>query len=198
MNKLTAAAILALLLILSQSQKDGSSFRILMIVAPEDFTEQEYFETRRIFDQAKAKVTVASIEKGIALGHDGARIKVDAAIRELAPEQFEGIVIVGGMGAVNSLSKSESLRNLLRAACDQHKVVAAICIAPLILAKAGLLRNKQATCYSAGPIIAELTRNGAIYKNEDVLQAERIITANGPEASAAFGKRILEELAKSL
>ncbi len=203
MNRLWSAVFLALLLILStsnvysQSQKGASFPLVVMVVAPNDFTDQEYFETRRIFDQAKAKVTVASIEKGVALSHDGARIKVDAAIRELVPNQFEAIVIIGGLGAIDSLSKSESLRALLIEAYRQHKVVAAICVAPIVLAKAGLLRNKQATCYSAGPIIDELKRNGAIYKNEEVLRAERIITANGPEASAAFGRMVLEELASS-
>jgi putative intracellular protease/amidase len=47
---------------------------------------------------------------------------------------------------------------------------------------------------SAEPIIDELKRNGAICRNEEVIQAERIIAANGPNASAAFGQRIIEEL----
>ncbi len=134
MNRLWPAVILALLLILSasnaysQSQQDASSSLVVMVVAPNDFTNQEYFETRKIFDKAKAKVTVASIEKGVAPSHDGARIKVDAAIRELVPNQFGAIVVIGGLGAINSLSKSESLRALLIEAYRQHKVVAAICV----------------------------------------------------------------------
>jgi protease I len=193
-------AMIALLLTLmpadacSQRKKDGSDSLIVMVVAQGDFTDREYFETRMVFDQHKATVAVASVAKGFATSHEGVNIKVDIAIGKLDPDQFGAIVIVGGMGAISSLSKSGPLRELLIAAYHQHKVVAAICMAPIVLAKAGLLRNRQATCFSAEPIVNELKRNGAIYRNEEVIEAEGIITANGPNASAAFGEKIIEEL----
>jgi protease I len=200
MKRLGFLAIVTLLIaslpsnVYAQSNREGSGAQIVMVVAQADFTDQEYFETKRIFDKAKVRVAVASIEKGFATSHDGARIWVDTAINKLTPDQFDAIVIVGGMGVIGSLSNSQCLRDLLIAAYNTHKVVAAICIAPIVLAKAGLLRNRQATCFSAEPIINELRRSGAIYKNEEVLQAEGIITANGPNASTAFAKKIIEEL----
>jgi protease I len=116
-----------------QKQKEGSASLIVMVVAPTDFTDKEYFETRKIFERANAKVAVASIEKGFATSHEGVKIRVDSAISALVAEQFDAIVVIGGMGAINSLSRSESLRKLLIAAHNKHKVVAAICIAPVIL-----------------------------------------------------------------
>jgi protease I len=114
----------------SQTKKDGSDSLIVMVVAHGDFTDSEYFETRRVFDQHKAKVAVAGVAKGFATSHEGVNIKVDIAIGKLDPDQFGAIVIVGGMGAISSLS-----------------------MAPVVLAKAGLLRNRQATCFSAEPIL---------------------------------------------
>jgi protease I len=177
----------------SQNQQI-SSFSIVIAVCPNDFTDREYFETRKILQESGARITVASIAKGLATSHDGKQIRIDASINELMPNQFEAIVLIGGMGAIKELLGSEALRNLLIAAYHQKKIVAAICVAPIILAKAGLLRNKQATCYSANRVINEMKRDGAIYKDSEVLEAERIITANGPDASDAFARKIIEAL----
>ena len=199
MNKLWRFVSIVLLvasatpILYSQDQK-GSSFSIVMTVSPNDFTDREYFETRKILQESGARITVASIAKGLATSHDGKRIGIDASINELMPSQFDAIVLIGGMGAINELLGSESLRNLLIAAYHQRKIVAAICVAPILLAKAGLLRNKEATCYSADPIINEMKRDGAIYKDSEVLLSERIITANSPDASDAFARRIIEAL----
>ncbi len=75
------------------------------------------------------------------------------------------MVIVGGMGVLNSLLKSEELRNKLIEADYRGKTVGAICLAPMILAQAGLLRNKPATCLPQAQVANELKRNGAIFTN---------------------------------
>ncbi len=179
---------------LHSQDQNASSFSVVMAVSPNDFTDREYFETRDILQESGARITVASIAKGLATSHDGKQIRIDTSINELMPSQFEAIVLIGGMGAIKELLGSESLRNLLIAAYHQKKIVAAICVAPIILATAGILLNKEATCYSADPIINEMKRNGAIYKDSEVLEADRVITANGPDASDAFARKIIETL----
>jgi protease I len=75
---------------------------------------------------------------------------------------------------------------------QKGKVVAAICLAPVILANAGLLNNKKATV--AGTEAKTIENNGAIYMGPGVTVDGNIVTANAPKASRLFGKTIIETL----
>ena len=77
---------------------------------------------------------------------------------------------------------------MARSFAEAGKVVAAICIAPVILARAGLLKGKRATVFPDG--IPELEKAGAVYTAQSVERDGRIITGNGPEAAEAFGREI--------
>jgi protease I len=171
--------------------------RVLLVVSPKDFTDKEYFDTKAVFLKAQADILVASTEQGLATSHEGRRIRVDTAISSLSVKDFEALVLVGGVGVLGALSSSEPLRNLVKSAVREQKVVAAICLAPVVLAKAGVLRNREATCYQAAPAIAELKRNGAIYIDQEVVTAGRVITANGPDTAAAFARAVLKEIEKA-
>jgi putative intracellular protease/amidase len=102
------------------------------------------------------------------------------------------------MGAYKYLRDNEALRNLLRASAKANKVVAAICIAPAVLARCGVLRNVAATCYSDKNVIDILKRNGAQYVNNSVVVSGNIITGNGPDASQEFATKVLEALKKAM
>jgi protease I len=168
--------------------------QIVMVVAPKDFTDQEYADPRAVFDNAGAVVRVASLGRETAIGHGGTRLRVDQAIREITLDQFDAIVIVGGTGALAFLMDDEALRNIIVAACKSGKVVAALCVAPAVLAHAGVLRNMQATCYPDTRIISVLKQNGADYCERSVVISGRIVTANGPEAARDFALRVLDVL----
>jgi protease I len=68
--------------------------------------------------------------------------------------------------------------------------VAAICLSPPVLARAGVLAGKRATTFPAERAIVELKRGGATYVEEPVVQDGIIVTANGPEAATAFGEAL--------
>ena len=76
-------------------------------------------------------------------------------------------------------------------AADKHKVLAAICVAPITLARAGVLEGKRATTSLAGSVIEA---EGATYTGALVERDGLIITANGPAASDAFGRAIAAAL----
>ena len=84
---------------------------------------------------------------------------------------------------------------------EKQKILAAICIAPAILAKAGVLEGKNATVWSSvldkGPIKI-LEENGANYVEKDVVVDGNIITANGPQAASEFGRKIVEILKEGM
>lgn len=170
--------------------------KIATIIAFKNFKDEEYFIPRRIFDQAGAKVKVISNELGMAQGTDGGEEKTNIKLSDFNVSDFDAIVFVGGPGALECLDNHDSYR-IAKEAIEQNKVLAAICISPTILAKAGVLREKKATVWT-GSMNKEpqktLEENGAIYQDAPVVQDNNIITANGPAAAEEFGKKIIETL----
>lgn len=165
-----------------------------MIVAPRDFTDQEYADPRAIFDAQGAVVRVASTNQEAAISRNGVKLRVDQAVTAIGLDQFDALVVIGGTGALTYLMGNEALRNLILAAVRSNKVVAAICVAPAVLAHTGVLRNVKATCYPDKRITAVLRLNGADYTERSVVTSGRIVTADGPDAAKEFARRVLEAL----
>jgi protease I len=113
----------------------------------------------------------------------------DITIQDAKAGDFDAVLLVGGTGS-SSLWHNGAVHSLLNESSSSGKIVAAICLAPVTMANAGLLEGKTATAYpSAGDF---LTWKGATYTNTSVVRAGNIITANGPEAAEEFA-RMLEQ-----
>jgi len=106
--------------------------------------------------------------------------------------EFDAVVVVGGSGSPKYLWDDTQLRNLVRDAYEDGKVVAAICLSPVVLARAGILKGKEATASSDA--VAELKKGGAIYKDESVVIAGRIVTGRDPASAEAFANAIVSLL----
>jgi protease I len=178
----------------TEHSSTGSRPRILVVVSPTDFTDKEYLDTRSAFEAAGARVTVSRTTTSPAISHNGKKLKIDIGLANVEVGDFDSIVIVGGVGIVGDLLDFLPLRRLVKEARKSGKVIAAICIAPMVLAKAGLLKGLKATCYSDTAVVAQLRASGAIYVNERVVISGHIVTANGPEASGEFGQAIFAAL----
>ena len=170
--------------------------KILMIIAFRDFRDQEYFLPKEIFEKEGFIVKTASTKKGTALGADGGEVEVDFSLDEVDVSQFDAVLFVGGPGALKYLDNEKSYQ-IAKETLNQEKILGAICIAPVILAKAKVLEGKKATVWSS-PLdktgIKILKENGAEYLAQDVVQDGKIITANGPQSAKKFAKKILENL----
>jgi len=170
--------------------------KVVMVIAFQDFRDEEYFVPKGILEKAGIEVKTASNKKGVAIGANGGEARVDFLVSEIKPTDFEAIVFVGGPGCLKNLDNQESY-DLAKRTVVENKVLGAICISPVILAKAGFLSGKRATVWS-DPLnkkpIEILKENGAIYENKDVVSDGKIITANGPSASQKFGQAIIESL----
>lgn len=170
---------------------------VLFILAGKDFRDAEYFIPSEILKKAGHQIFAASdIKTGdIAIGADGGEVPVNYNITEVNPENFDLIIFVGGPGALKHLDNEESYK-IARLTVEKNKKLAAICIAPIILARAGVLKNKKATIWSSEmdkKPIKILTENGASYVNQLVV-TDGIITANGPAAAEEFGQTLLKLL----
>jgi protease I len=173
-----------------------SEKKVAMIIAFRDFRDAEYFVPKEILEKAGAKITTVSTKLGTAIGADGGDTKVDLLLENLNPADFDAIVFIGGPGALDYLDNENSYK-VVRETITQNKILGSICISPVILAKAGVLKGKRATVWSS-PLdrspVKILKENGAIYEDKDVVQDGKIITANGPGAAEEFGQKLVEAL----
>lgn len=165
--------------------------RALMIIAHEGFRDEEYIEPRKILEQNGIEVTVASWEPGVAIGKLGTQAAVHITIKEVDTSKYNVIIYVGGPGCKRYWDDPTAHR-IAREAVVYNKILAAICSAPVTLARIGLLKEKQATCHSDDA--SELKQEGAKYTGASVEQDGLIITADGPNSAQAFGARIVQTL----
>jgi protease I len=170
--------------------------KIAMIIAFKDFRDEEYFVPKEILEEAGAEVKTASNRKGIAIGADGGEVEVNLLIYEINMANFDVVVFIGGPGCLENLDNENSYR-VAKETISQDKILASICISPVILAKAGALKGKKATVWSS-PMdrspVKILEGNGAIFEDKPVVVDGKIITGNGPGAAEEFGEAIVEVL----
>ncbi len=182
----------------SAPKKTGKEKKAALIIAFKDFRDEEFFRTQEVLFSGEIEMKYVSTEKGTAVGADGGEVFVDLTIDDLKVEEFDAIVFIGGPGALKYLDNEKSYK-LAKEAVEKNKIVAAICISPTILAKAGVLNGKKVTVWHSSldkSPIDILRKNGAEFIDERIVQDGNIITGNGPEASQEFGQKILENLQK--
>lgn len=178
------------------ADKRLTGMRVLMVIAPSEFRDEELLEPKKVLESEGAQVTVASTKAGEAKGMLGATITPDTTLSDVKSADFQGIAVVGGMGSPEHLWDNAELHKLLQEFNRDQKVVAAICLSGAALAKAGVLENRRATVYEIPESVAALQAGKATHVKEHVVQDAHCITADGPEAAGDFGKRIVEQLAK--
>lgn len=170
--------------------------KVAMIIAFKDFRDEEYFVPKDILETAGAEVITVSAQAGTAIGADGGETEVQLSIENLNVADFDAIIFIGGPGALKCLDNENSYK-VIKKTIAQGKILAAICISPVILAKAGALEGKKATVWSSsldrGPVRI-LQKQGADYQEEPVMVDGKIITANGPSAAKQFGETIVSSL----
>lgn len=165
--------------------------KILMVVAPVNFRDEEYQKPKAVLENAGYQIVTASKGTQTAKGMLGATANVDQNIIGVNISDYSAVVFIGGSGA-SVYFNDQTILNLAKEAVSQGKVVGAICVAPSILANAGTLVGKSATCFASE--MENLLSKGAKYTGEHVTVDGKIVTADGPEAAEEFGQKILETL----
>jgi protease I len=164
---------------------------VLMIIASNNFRDEEYLHPREVLENEGAKITIASSTKKEATGMLGTKVVPDILIDEVDIDDYDAVVFVGGSGA-NEYWENEKAHEIAKKAYEKSKVIGAICIAPVTLARAGLLKGKKATVYTSE--IENIKKEGAIYTGNSVEVDGKIVTGNGPTAAKEFGEKIAELL----
>jgi len=110
---------------------------ILIVIAPKNFRDEELLRTKEELDKEGHNITIASITKEEAVGMMGVKIKPKIKIDEVDVKEYDAVVFIGGIGAAVYL-KNKKIQEIAKQAYKEGKIVAAICIAPSILANAGI------------------------------------------------------------
>ena len=160
---------------------------VLFIIPPERFRDEELFITKQELEKAGHKVELASTETGVCPGSRGGSATVHLVLDEINTNRYSAVVFIGGGGS-KLLWKNTAAHKIANDFNNQNKVVAAICLAPVTLAYAGILKGKNATV--AGTEAKTIESLGATYTGPGVTVDGRIVTANAPKASELFGQTI--------
>ncbi|WP_334110778.1 DJ-1/PfpI/YhbO family deglycase/protease [Thermodesulfitimonas autotrophica] len=168
--------------------KELAGKKVLLVIAPKDFRDEEFFTPKQIFAEKGTQVTVASTARGTATGMLGGKAKVDLVFAEVRASSYDAVVIAGGTGSETYLWGNQQLRRIVQEAYAQGKVVAAICLSPVVLARAGCLKGREATVFPDPAAVKELKSAGAKYVNRSVVTAGKVVTGRDPEAAGEFAQ----------
>jgi protease I len=165
--------------------------KVVMIIAPQNFRDEELVEPQDVLTEQGAEVKTASSSLAVSKGMLGVQVKPDMLIGDIKPADWDAIILVGGSGA-SAYWEDSTVHSLLREAVKKDKIVGAICIAPVTLANAGILFGKKATVYASEE--GKLKNKGAECTGQSVQRDGKVITANGPKAAREFGNAIAQAL----
>jgi protease I len=186
---------------------------ILLIVANTGYHPVEYGYTRQILEEAGCTVKVTSQANNIAYSKPSeahsqkctdpncnnvileypqfANVKIDTPLAMVNVDEYDGIFIIGGPGALEFLD-NQATYSLMQKFATTGEPWGAICISPRILAKAGLLADKKATGWNGDNQLETIfSEYGVVYSKEPVVLDGNIITADGPTSATSFGNAIV-------
>lgn len=164
--------------------------KVLMLFA-DGFEDVEAIATRDVLVRAGIEVTNAKINEynQIVISSHKLSLTGFLNVKYLKSHEYDALIIPGGSRGVNNLLASEEVNRLVKAFNDEHKYICAICAGPMVLSKAGVLKDKRFTCYPG----CEEGLEG-IYTGEEVVKDDKIITARSMLYSIPFGLEIIGTL----
>ena len=143
--------------------------------------------------RAGIEVVSAGLESGPVRASRGVILVPDTELETVVGEDFDMIVLPGGLPGADHLDGDPRIRTLLRRMADAGRYTAAICAAPRVLANVGLLDGKSATAYPGH--LEKLELSQVRLSSEPVVSDGRVITSRGPGTAMDFALALIEALA---
>jgi len=173
---------------------ERGGMKLLVVISPERFRDEELFEPLAVFRKAGIGYDIASVRPGPCTGMLGGRCEATLDLAHVGAEGYDGIVVIGGAGSPEFLWGHSRLLALVAGFAGSGKLVTAICLSPVVLARAGVLVGKRATVFRTADSVAEMRKGGADLRKESVVVDGKFITADGPAAARKFGEDIVAAL----
>lgn len=179
---------------LAQAQDDSK--KILFIIAPEKFYDDELLVPMKAVENAGIKCSIASTKTGEIVGVNGAKVEATLEISKLDISSYDAIGVIGGEGTITHLWPNKELIDLVQSAYQRGKLITGICAGTVVLARANILKGIDATCYPIDLMINELKAAEANYVEAKVVVVKNVITANGPDGAEEYGKALVAAIKK--
>lgn len=164
--------------------------KVLFVLAPEGYKDEEFEIPNKIIKAAGIETVLTNSTGNPSKSVAGKITEVNIKLEDVNNNDYDAVIFVGGPGADVYFNDSNALK-IVRDFYNKNKIIAAICIAPMILANAGILNKKTVTCY---PSEKENISKIAKYSGNDVEIDDNIITGRDPSAAEKFGQAILNAL----
>lgn len=159
----------------------------ILITISNGFEEIEAISIIDICRRANIKVTIAGVEDLEIVGAHGIKIISDAKIENISSDDFDMIVLPGGLPNAFTLAENSKVQSLLKEFKNKNKKIGAICAAPYALHKAEVL-NENYTCY---PSFEEKIKEDGYHANDAIVIDNNVITSQGPATAMIFALEIV-------
>ena len=163
------------------------------ILAADMFERVELEKPRKALEDAGADVEIVSISDGEIQGFDhydpASTVKVDRTVEEASSDDYDALLVPGGVGNPDQLRGDENAVSFVRAFHDAGKPMAVICHGPWVLVESGVVRGKRLTSW---PTLATDIRNaGGDWVDEEVVVDGNLVTSRKPDDIPAFNREML-------
>jgi protease I len=173
--------------------------RSIAILATDMVEQVELVEPREALEQAGAETELISLEDGEIQGfnhYDKAdTFAVDKTVEEADAQDYDGLLLPGGVGNPDTLRTNEAAVELVRSFVESGTPVAAICHAPWTLVEADVVRGRTLTSYHS--IKTDVQNAGGNWVDEEVVVDGNLVTSRRPKDIPAFNEKMLEVFAEA-
>lgn len=166
------------------------------ILATDGFEQSELMEPQKRLKEAGFDVDVVSLKSGSIRGWKGKdwgdSVKVDVLLSEVSVEDYDALVLPGGVINPDKLRMEADVVDFVRGFDEAEKPLAAICHGPWLLAESGVANGRQVTSWPS--LRTDLTNAGATWSDEEVVVDGHLITSRKPDDIPAFNQAIIDAL----
>ena len=170
------------------------------ILAADGFEQSELMVPKQRLEEAGAKVDIISLKAGEIWGWQkgdwGDSIPVDRTIDAVNTDEYDALVIPGGVINPDLLRSDEDAVQLVRDFYAAKKPIAAVCHAPWVLVEAGLAKGRKMTSYNS--MKTDVKNAGANWVDREVVVDQGVITSRNPGDLEAFSAKIIEKVGEGL
>jgi protease I len=167
--------------------------RTIAILATDGVERVELTEPRRALEDAGVRTEIVSPGEGWLQAWDrdekSERVKIDRRLGDASPEEYDGLLLPGGVQNPDFLRQNPAAVNFVRAFFDEDKPVAAICHGPWLLVEADVVRGKHVTSWPS--LKTDLRNAGATWSDEKVVEDGKLVTSRKPDDIPAFTERAI-------
>jgi len=171
---------------------DGKKVAILVA---DGFEQVEMTKPRQALDAAGAETKIVSLKSGQIQGMNhmekGDKFDVDLTLDDARPEEFDALMIPGGLYNPDALRSNEDALDFARQFFQAGKPVASICHGPQVLISADLVRGRKMTSWPA--IKVDMRNAGARWVDEEVVVDNGLVSSRKPDDIPAFNNKMIEE-----